>query len=428
MNDNIYALVFDGESIYQKTDFDSVASTNFKKQYVGSYSEFLKLDSKVIMIDNYHHKISQNLLIWAKEKFNYVLALIQEEEYMLYYKDDEQFADFNIYTIKNFDKSKTFEIINKWKSLDCSCCMGTEEFDRVVDDMEEKLRSIINQNHIVPSYPFYILSVLQIFEGFLPSDYQITSYGHCYNTLITSQLLKKNINPNDLGDCFNFLTYIAFNMFSISMKSSEGDSTFSYEDYDKIKQNYKDDFLIKDTLIARIENSDYPILRVNTTVRFEYPYIYYYYVGKYLADKGCIDIISWLCETIYNKKSANILIFTIHHTTNNQLLDEIQLHCMLTFDSKETAKLTTNETEFMNSLIIDMPKQLINRNSVEENRKEVRKQQDNSITTINSHSSVEFSDANKELIDIHRSQKIIEVLGQIIKNRAGTFDKNVLKS
>lgn len=101
---------------------------------------------------------------------------------------------------------------------------------------------------------------------------------------------------------------------------------------------------------------------------------------------------------------------------------------MLTFDSKETAKLTTDETEFMNSLIIDMPKQLINRNSVEENRKEVRKQQDNSIATINSHSSVEFSDANKELIDIHRSQKIIEVLGQIIKNRAGTFDKNVLKS
>jgi hypothetical protein len=99
------------------------------------------------------------------------------------------------------------------------------------------------------------------------------------------------------------------------------------------------------------------------------------------------------------------------------LLDEIQLHCMVSFDKYESAKLTTAETSFMNSLISDMPKQILNNKTASENRNKERKQED----SIPDDTSITEEDTT--FVEIQRAFKIIEVLGQIIKNRAGTFDK-----
>lgn len=420
-----YALILDGSTIFKKIDFDAIAIEAFKAQYNGEFKEFLKFPKKILIVDDFHHKISHNFLTWARSRFQNILLVIEEEEHMLYYKDDESFADFNLFTIRSFNRTKTYDLITKWKCLDQTYVCGTEDFDRSVDDLELKVRAIINGSRIVPSYPFYILSVLQAFEGFLPSDYKITSYGHCYTSLITAQLLKKAIHYNDIGDCFNYLTYIAFNMYCTRSTSI---SDVSIDEYKKIKARYKQEYLIKDSLISRIEDTNYPILKINTQVKFEYLYIYYFFIGKYLAEKSDVSIIVKLCETIYKRESANILIFTIHHTTNTDLLDEIQLHCMLAFDNHKAATLTKEETDFISSLMAEMPKQLVNRKSVEVNRTEERKQQD---TVEREHDSiyedVDPKETNKEIVAVQRSLKIIEVLGQIIKNRAGTFDKKKVK-
>jgi len=418
---SINILLLDGDLIYKTLNFDEVAEQEFYKQYNGEYSEYKKLNNRLLVIDKYHHKISTKLVEWARNTFNFVLVIVDDEEYMLYYKDDELFAEFNIYSIRKFSSYRLYELIQKWKKLDQNCCTSSENFDLEIDNLEEKVKNIINSNHIVPSYPFYILSILQAFEGFMPSDYQITAYGHCYAALITSQLIKKGISPTDIGDCFNFLTYIAYEFYK---QLGELEGKISKSDYEGIKRRYKEAFIIKNSLIQRIEDVEYPIIRINDHVRFEYPYIYYFFIGKYIAEKSDSTIISKLCETVYRKDSANILIFTIHHTTNTILLDEIQLHCMCSFDKQKTATLTKDETSFMDSLISEMPDKIVNKKSISENRMEERKKHDE----ISSEDETRDKDEkNAELIDIQKAFKIIEVLGQIIKNRAGTFDRNKVR-
>jgi hypothetical protein len=417
-----FSLLIEGETIFKRVDFDAIARDTFSKQYEGEYSDFQKSPRRLLIIDDYHHRISPSFILWARENFTNILITIDDDEYITYYKDDQIFADFNVYSLKSFNRKKTFDLVTQWKELDTSCNIGTDDFDRQVDDLENKVRTIINKNHIVPSYPFFILSVLQAFDGFMPTDYQITAYGHCYTALITAQLIKKNVHSNDIGDCFNYLTYVAFRMY---LTKNNGLSTVSIDDYQLIKEDYKQKYLIKDSLISRIEDGDYPIIDISNTVEFEYPYIYYFFIGKYLAANEDIAMIAELCNSIHKKQSANILIFTIHHATNTTLLDEIQIHCMTTLDGQRPATLSKDETAFMADLIASMPTKLHNKKSIEENRSAERIHQDSFESD-----RVEGPDADDEhieLIEIQRSHKIIEVLGQIIKNRAGSFDKRKIK-
>ena len=108
------------------------------------------------------------------------------------------------------------------------------------------------------------------------------------------------------------------------------------------------------------------------------------------------------------KQSSNILIFTIHHSPNTTLLDEIQLHCMVTFDNQNPASLTTDETAFMSSLMDKLPRQIFADGSVEENREIERKRKDSIV--VESNKDEEPYNINDEQVEIYRSLKIIEVL------------------
>ena len=421
---NIKGLLLDGDMIFKTKKFDAMAENAFSLQYQGDFTEYKKVKNKLLIIDNFHHKVSKNIISWGKSNFDYMLVIIENEEFMLYYKDDESFADFNIYSINSMSSYKTYELIKKWKELDKNRAIDKQNFELEIDNLEDKVRNIVNHNHIVPNYPFYILSVIQAFEGFMPSDYQITTYGHCYNALITSQLLKKGISATDLDDCYNFLTFIAYNFF---INLDKSDNIITQDHYENIKKTYKENYIIKNSLITRIENNDYPIIRINHDVRFEYPYIYYFFVGKYLAEHPDNSVIANLCESIYRKDSAYALIFTIHHTTSSSILDEIQLHCMCSFDKQSASTLVKEETIFMDSLILEIPDKIINKNSIEDNRKDIRKREDNRTIEDKISNNENIDESNNELIEIQRAFKIIDVLGQIIKNRAGTFDRKKVK-
>jgi hypothetical protein len=93
---------------------------------------------------------------------------------------------------------------------------------------------------------------------------------------------------------------------------------------------------------------------------------------------------------------------------------------MVLFDDIEPAKLSADETNFMDSLLLEMPEQILNNKNTEENRKQERENQDFETEDDDIDTDVDPKDIN---IKILKALKIIEVLGQIIKNRAGSFDK-----
>ncbi|MDI7208810.1 hypothetical protein QMN03_18290, partial [Leptospira santarosai] len=332
---------------------------------------------------------------------------------LTYFKDDTLAKDSKLIRIKKLSFVKQEELIRNWKSIG-----RTEISDTEIDILEEKINTIISQNQIVPRYPFYILSILQSLEAFMPNDYKITAYGHCYQALITAQLLKKNIKSDEIDSCFNYLSNLAFNYFnngSNSFKEDEHFKSFNIE--------YKSNYIINESILNKLKNSEYPILRIKeNSVRFEHPYLYYFFLGKYLAEKSEQTIISDLCKNIFLKENSYIIIFTVHHAQTQSIIDEVILHSLTTFDKIEPAKLLKTETDFMGNLITELPIKILSDKTTEENRKIERNYKE-----MTKEPEEDTFKGNPILEELHKALKLMEVLGQIAKNRAGSFPKPKIK-
>lgn len=409
------SILLDGEYIHKTKDFGGMIRQEFATQIAGDFDLWLQLRNKTAFVDNYNHRISSDFIKYLKDNFSRVILCLDDEEYLVYFKDDVALAEFAVVAIKPFPRAKQEELIRKWMSLSDVQTAANEIDDIDIDKLEEKINEVISSSMIVPRYPFYILSILQTLEAFMPKDYRVTAYGHCYQALVTARLLKKNIKSDDLDTCFNYLEYLAYDIYS---KLDSGE-LYRISDYESFKKEYRSNFYIGESVLSRLENSDCPILsEVNQTLRFEYPYIYYFFLGKYLAEKGEKSQIDKLFEGLHSKVNSYAIIFMVHHTQNRELLDTILLHCMCSFDSVSPAQLTTEETKFMTALITSLPRSIISNRSVEENRVEVRRSQDEQETTASQN-----DEPPVELAELYRGLKILDILGQILKNRAGSFPK-----
>ncbi len=408
------SVLLDGDYIHKTKDFVGLIRHEFESQITGDFDAWFQLKNKIAFVDNFNHQISSEFIKFLKDNFLQVLLCIDDEEYLVYFKDDVSLADFTVITIKPLSRAKQEDLIRKWMRLTDSTTEAREIDDNEIDRLEEKINGVISSSMIVPRYPFYILSILQTLEAFMPSDQRVTAYGHCYQALVTARLLKKNISPDDLDSCFNYLEYLAYDIYT---KSDSADS-YLLRDYQDFKQGYRSKFYIKESVLTRLENSEFPIFNaLADAVRFEYAYIYYFFLGKYLADKGEKSEVDRLFEDLHSKVNSYAIIFMVHHTQSRELLDTILLHCMCSFDSVGPAKLTTEETRFMTGLIASLPRSIISGRTIEENRKDVRRSQDQS------EAAQQDGDSPVELGELYRALKILDILGQILKNRGGSFPK-----
>lgn len=429
LGDDYSPLYLDGMSIFKTRNFGDHFEREFYSQMTGDFGAWMECSDKVALIDNFHHGISNNILEYLNDNFAMTIIAMDDEEYLLYFMDEPVYSGFSVVTIKEFDLAQQEELIRKW--FVASNSVELEEIsDLDIDKLEARVNNVITTQRIVPRYPFYILSILQSLEPFMPSGLQITSYGYCYHALITAQLIeRKNIQQNDVDTCFNYLKTLAFDIYS---KTKSGD-TYSKEIYDEFRDFYKTEFIIKESLINKLENGDSPILKIkDDSVRFEHAYAYYFFLGMQIASEQDDKVVSELCENIHLRENSFVLIFTVHHASNKDMLDTIRLHCVYSFDTTEPARLCPEETEFMNELVSELPQSIISNKSVSENRQLRRKNR--GLAPSPSTSDSRAQKKNKELdsdnprqvdiVEVNRAIRIMEVLGQILKNRAGSFKKS----
>lgn len=430
INKDFYPLLIDGDTVKKTRNFDECIQKALVEQYRGlDFKAFNKKSEKILLIDNYSHSISDNFIFWAKENFEYIYIAIDVNEKLLFFKDSKIFIDFNIAALRNLGRASRYALIKNWKSLERNNFTTDEQFQNEIDVLEQNVNSIILDKSILPNTPFYILTIIQSFETFMPQDFQITSYGHCYYAIIYAKLNSIGLSQSDIDDSLNYLTHLAKAIFDNCVNNQW---VLSINDYQNFKNNYKNEYLIGDGLLARIEDETCSILKIsNEKISFSYPFIFYYFIGKHLAISAETKIIEGLCSKIYNKDYANILIFTIHHAINTELLDEIELYCLVSLDKFKVAQLTTDETSFMDDLISAFSKEIEhskNTKSTEEKRMIARREQDKIEEETKELDDISVDEnSDSEIIEIERSMKIIEVIGQIIKNRSGSFKKIEIK-
>ncbi|MBE1301618.1 MAG: hypothetical protein GJ680_17155 [Alteromonadaceae bacterium] len=191
--------------------------------------------------------------------------------------------------------------------------------------------------------------------------------------------------------------------------------------------------------------------------RFKYPYIYYFFVAKKLAEKysSVEDVrieFEKLVENLHREDYANILIFITHHTKEVWVMENITQVLNTLFDNNDEAKLHKSDFKNLEDLMLKLSDVVIEQRVIKDERAKKNKKLDEIdrraerariVELESSHNQKEFneleraSDVAEEEIDedlieslskVNKTFKSIEIAGQIIRNRHSTLHKSTLQN
>lgn len=392
------------------------------RQFNGDYSLWKKQEGKFLILDNLSSTSNSIALIeFAMVFFDNIVVTVLSDIFHSFFRDDTRLAAFREVKIEPLSHQQQEELIRKRLALSDRNRSVT---DGLIDQIESRVNSIIISNKIVPRYPFFVLSILQTYEGFMPDDLSITAYGHCYQVLIIASLIKAGISrqDNDINACFNFAENLAFKIYQ--GKNSQTQAKF---DFAKFVDEYRQKFIISNSILSRLTKHDYGIITNNGC--FRAPYVYYFFLGRFLSKESRIknDIVQQMCEQSHMSSNYLTLLFIIHHTNDNKIIDEILLRTLCTLDDVDPARLDRDETDSFKEIVCALPEDILSTNSIKEERtkeREIRNINDDLIETgSDSDEPIDENPVN----DIYRILKNNEIMGQILRNKYGSLEKTKIK-
>lgn len=329
-------------------------------------------------------------------------------------------------------------MINKWTNLTdkkSNVSHNENEIYQSIDNTTELVNTTLGKiigSGIMPAYPFFILSIISTYEIFgKPLDQEITSQGYCYQALIYLYLRKQGVKNEEIDTYINFLTEFGF--FFYTAKKNE----LSINEFNSFMKSYLDkyNFPIKqETLLRKLQQTQIIALDNCNNYSFCYPYLYYFFVAKYLAEhiEDNKKIIDSIINNLHKDENAYIAIFISHHSKNVYILDEIILNAYSLFDKYKPATLSKEELSFFDEQVNIIVKAVLPPSNVTpEKERAKRLETQDVVEQINRDEKkniVREEENDDDLaIELRRSIKTVEVMGRIIKNRAGSLEKSRLE-
>ena len=391
----------------------------YEHQCYGDYSLWCKKTGKTIIIDNLSHAPHElDLLLLAITQFDRVIVTTSSATFYAYFKDDDRMARFRIVEILPLTHAKQEQLIRKRLSL--SDRPDIDVTDGRIDQVENQVNTVIISNRIVPRYPFYVLSILQTYEAFMPTNMLITSHGYCYQVMIIAHLIKAGISRSDdeIDSCFNFAEHFAFAIHQAEV----GGGGIGLGAFETFVGEYRTTYLLKQSTLSRLCDGEYGIV-ARESGGFRTPYMYYFFLGRFLAkySKEHRTTIDRMLERSYVKANCLTLMFIVHHTSDRGIIEDIVLRTMCTLEGVAPSTLDRDEARMFEEIVTAIPKDVTSTNSVEAERERERRQRDMD----------EEDDALEEesvgvVNDVYRILKNNEILGQVLKNKYGSLERKTI--
>ena len=304
--------------------FERFILSSFRRQFRGDYSQWKKQEEKTLVIDNLSSSARGcEFLLQSIDYFDTVIVSCPKDLFNAYYSDDDRFNRFLAVEIQPLDSSQQESLIRKRLA-------GANENETItdgqVDQVERQVNSVVVSKKIFPRYPFFILSIVQSHEAFMP-EVSITSYGHCYYVLIFSYLVKSGIPRADAGInvSFQFATHLAFFIF-------EQNQNISLDKFNAFVNSYQVQYFLPQWILNRLQSDEYGIITPDGS--FKTQYMYFYFLGRSLSrySTDCKDIVQRMCDRPHVKVNYLTLLFLIHHSDDNWVIEDIVLRVMCEFD------------------------------------------------------------------------------------------------
>lgn len=336
------------------------------------------------------------------------------------------------YEIMPWGNRKRKEMISKWYHLN-EYSLSEEEIDDKIDRAIEKINIFLgNGAKFIPALPVFIIGALQNLDA-VQQTYAGSKYGFLYESLIVNSLSKVSANYIEAGNYeidIGILSALSFDMLlekRTSFTKGQISAIISTMGERHLLQLSVGDFLQRMTAAKIIYDSS----NCGEVYRFMYPYIFYYFCGRYIAynlkDTLVKNRLEHMSARLYNEKYGNIIIFVCHFANNSEVIDDVLLNAYCTLEHYKAFDFTKSNTVFEE--IKDAVEALIPR-SIADSDVEVTANKDNRLAkmdkagindgqVIDDEEDIiddEISEEEKDLADVVAALKTMEVLGQILQN------------
>lgn len=450
LNLQICCILCDGKDFnsYLETKVTETIDETFIKQYTRDRIEMfrqLPKERRAIIIDNFdnlkfHEEKRMRILKLLYGSFDYIILLSGAELDlpMLYAAlDSEEYGKVQAYKILYMGNKKRHDFIHNWYYL-------RENNNSEDPDKEAKITKGVNLvnaflgngGRFIPAIPIFLINVLQNVDAFSNTSYSGSQYGFLYESLINkslSSISQSYKNAGAINIDVNILSKLAFEMLN------NGRTNFTRDDLSKIinafaekkKLDLNTNALLEKMVIAKILHEE-----ITNSYKFRYPYIFYYFTGRYIAynlkEEPVMKKVEYMSSRLYNEYYGNIMIFVCHFANNIDIIETILLNAYVSLDNYDEFDFNKKHDIFNRAqLIIDqilIPKNIGDDNDVKRHNEESLTLmddvgiQDGGVSEISDSIDDEISDKERDLATIAASIKTMDVLGQILQNYPGDID------
>lgn len=437
-NAHIYPLMLNGKEI-NNDNFRRILRNAYQCQYLSEFADYEKYEqydkiAKILLIDNFDRcmlgreakeKMIRELLL----QFGKIIVTIREDKFIvdsLNYFRKESSA---LYHIKSFGYEKRAELVEKfYERYENVQNVSSQEMLNKTNEALRMVQQFLGKEYI-PPYPIYILSLLLSSAKMIGQTYAQTAYGHCYDAIITCALLTQ-VKNDDVSQFRNFLKNCAFYMFINKIVCFSDEMFRSYYEEYKVKYiitSYED---CKNVLL----DSGLLVCEDDCYYKFGYKYVYYFTVAEYISgiinqDKGK-SVIRELCDEMESEDAANILIFLTYHIDDESFIDETIFTLMSSIEDVNPISLKKDDVFYssIERLCDELRKETVDvfkKSDPKSVRRELMRSQDD---IERQEENIEAEERqNERFKKIDKAMRAIDVVGQIIKNRRNTLEKNKLK-
>lgn len=448
----IVPLFLDGASleIQNEDKFLKAIYKKFKQQYSDDTLEKYKqlpTISKTVIVDDFdkakiNAKGRSRVIDFLKKHFNGIILLVNSTF---------QYGDLNE-TVANTATEYDFmqcgimkmgyvlrnTIIENWFNLGREYIAEEQELAYKIAHTEKLVDSLLGRN-ILPSYPIFVLVILQAIEADIEISASANSYVYFYELLI-KQSLSKTSGTITIDTKDTFISRLAYRLFETGRRTlSEDEIKVVYDEYFR---EYKVDFpynkMMKDLEDALV------FQRTDQSFMFKYSYVYYYFVAKFIQENISDGIegpqlrkhIQEMTQRVYNVDDANILMFLIYLTKDRETILQILSYAKQIYHDHIPYNLDM-VTEFLDRLGMDAPKLALFQEDRKQMKAEVLTTQDElfreqqieredgpaggASKEIESATADDDSEDKNLITDFLICLRTLEILGQILRNFPGAL-------
>ncbi|MEM7007966.1 MAG: ATP-binding protein [Thermodesulfobacteriota bacterium] len=322
---NKYPIYIDvnGKNIEDFKTFLNIVYSKFEQSYDADSYNYIKdqrKHEKILFIDNIDGlECSSNVLTDLWNNLENIFCHI-----VLSAKPHFDFTEINqnisTYEIMEFNAERTIDLIHKWHNISKDEDYDLQQIEHEINKSIEIIDTI-REHNLVPSYPIFILTILQHDQQHEANQRANQgSYANYYEYIIKKSL-SSFIDDDQDEKYIDLLSKLSFYMLE-NKKDFVGHEDLVNIHNQSLTNQIAIDLVLKELIKSNVLES------FDLNYKFKNKYTYHYFAANYLSTNTNTDeyegIIKDLCANINDDDSANILLFITHLSNDSFAIDEVK--------------------------------------------------------------------------------------------------------